>query len=93
MKNKIKEVLFICGGLFISGLSLSLGRRYKTESKEKEKELSKRISSLTGQLENQKEVIEGLQRIIERTSYINGKLNQKLYEEKEKIKRVPYSKL
>ena len=65
-RNIIKAGLVLGGFLLVTTL-LSKNRK-----------LTRKINNLEGQIENQKDVIYGLQRFIERGAFTNGKISRRV---------------
>jgi glucan phosphoethanolaminetransferase (alkaline phosphatase superfamily) len=74
MKKELKEKLINFG---LKILSVTIATVCAIKLIKENKVLIKENSNLKGQIDNQNYVIAGQRRIIERTSFINGKLAQK----------------
>ena len=72
-KQQTKTRKFIIGaGLVLGGVWLV------TTLLSKNRKLTRKINNLEGQIENQKDVIYGLQRFIERGAFTNGKISRRV---------------
>lgn len=70
-KQSTKTHAFIKAGLVLGGFLLV------TTLLSKNRKLTKKINNLEGQIENQKDVIYGLQKFIERGAFTNGKISRR----------------
>lgn len=64
-KTSILKTCLVLGGFLLVATLLS-----------KNQKLTRKVSNLEGQIENQKDVIYGLQKFIERGAFTNGKISR-----------------